>query len=85
MVTVTVSLYNSNAIYSDAKDTTKNITAFMQDPKKNYNTKNQVKIGKVNITSFKNRYTTKAERKNTQIIVKQLKWSQKSVQLLMTE
>lgn len=63
MVTVTVSLYNSNAIYSDAKDTTKNITAFMQDPKKNYNTKNQVKIGKVNITSFKNRYTTKAERK----------------------
>ena len=62
MVTVTVSLYNSNAIYSDAKDTTKNITGFMQDPKKNYNTKNQVKIGKVNITSFKNRYTTKAER-----------------------
>lgn len=63
MVTVTVSLYNSNAIYSDAKDTTKNITGFMQDPKKNYNTKNQVKIGKVNITSFKNRYTTKDERK----------------------
>ena len=63
MVTVTVSLYNFNVIYSDAKDTTKNITAFMQDPKKNYNTKNQVKIGKVNITSFKNRYTTKAERK----------------------
>ena len=62
MVTVTVSLYNFNVIYSDAKDTTKNITAFMQDPKKNYNTKNQVKIGKVNITSFKNRYTTKAER-----------------------
>ena len=62
MVTVTVSLYKSNAIYSDAKDTTKNITGFMQDPKKNYNTKNQVKIGKVNITSFKNRYTTKAER-----------------------
>lgn len=63
MVTVAVSLYNSNIIYSDAKDTTKNITGFMQDPKKNYNTKNQVKIGKVNITSFKNRYTTKAERK----------------------
>lgn len=62
MVTVTVSLYNFNVIYSDAKDTTKNITGFMQDPKKNYNTKNQVKIGKVNITSFKNRYTTKAER-----------------------
>lgn len=62
MVTVTVSLYKSNAIYSDAKDTTKNITGFMQDPKKNYNTKNKVKIGKVNITSFKNRYTTKAER-----------------------
>lgn len=62
MVTVAVSLYNSNIIYSDAKDTTKNITGFMQDPKKNYNTKNQVKIGKVNITSFKNRYTTKAER-----------------------
>ena len=62
MVTVAVSLYNSNAIYSDAKDTTKNITGFMQDPKKNYNTKNKVKIGKVNITSFKNRYTTKAER-----------------------
>lgn len=63
MVTVAVSLYNSNIIYSDAKDTTKNITGFMQDPKKNYNTKNKVKIGKVNITSFKNRYTTKAERK----------------------
>lgn len=62
MVTVTVSLYNFNVIYSDAKDTTKNITGFMQDPKKNYNTKNKVKIGKVNITSFKNRYTTKAER-----------------------
>lgn len=62
MVTVAVSLYNSNIIYSDAKDTTKNITGFMQDPKKNYNTKNKVKIGKVNITSFKNRYTTKAER-----------------------
>lgn len=62
MVTVAVSLYNSNVIYSDAKDTTKNITGFMQDPKKNYNTKNKVKIGKVNITSFKNRYTTKAER-----------------------
>ena len=63
MVTVAVSLYNFNIIYSDAKDTTKNITGFMQDPKKNYNTKNKVKIGKVNITSFKNRYTTKAERK----------------------
>lgn len=62
MITVAVSLYNFNVIYSDAKDTTKNITGFMQDPKKNYNTKNQVKIGKVNITSFKNRYTTKAER-----------------------
>lgn len=62
MITVAVSLYNSNVIYSDAKDTTKNITGFMQDPKKNYNTKNKVKIGKVNITSFKNRYTTKAER-----------------------
>ena len=62
MVTVAVSLYNSNIIYSDAKDTTKNITGFMQDPKKNYNKKNKVKIGKVNITSFKNRYTTKAER-----------------------
>lgn len=63
MITVAVSLYNSNIIYSDAKDTTKNITGFMQDPKKNYNTKNKVKIGKVNITSLKNRYTTKAERK----------------------
>lgn len=43
MVTVTVSLYNFNVIYSDAKDTTKNITGFMQDPKKNYNTKTRLK------------------------------------------
>ena len=55
--------FNSDIIYGEVKgDTTKNITGFMQDPKKNYNTKNKVKIGKVNITSFKNRYTTKAER-----------------------
>ena len=55
--------FHSDIIYGEVKgDTTKNITGFMQDPKKNYNTKNQVKIGKVNITSFKNRYTTKAER-----------------------
>lgn len=44
-------------------DKTKNITGFMQDPKKNYNTKNKYKIGKVKVTSFKNRYTTLAERK----------------------
>ena len=55
--------FHSDIIYGEVKgDTTKNITGFMQDPQKNYNTKNQVKIGKVNITSFKNRYTTKAER-----------------------
>lgn len=55
--------FHSDIIYGEVKgDTTKNITGFMQDPKKNYNTKNKVKIGKVNITSFKNRYTTKAER-----------------------
>lgn len=55
--------FNSDIIYGEVKgDTTKNITGFMQDPKKNYNTKNKVKIGKVNITNFKNRYTTKAER-----------------------
>lgn len=76
--------FHSDIIYGEVKgDSIKNITGFMQDPKKNYNTKNQVKIGKVNITSFKNRYTTKAEKKNTQIIVKRRKWSQKSVQLLM--
>lgn len=44
-------------------DKTKNITGFMQDPKKNYNTKNKYKIGKVKVTSFKNRYTTPAEQK----------------------
>lgn len=44
-------------------DKTKNITGFMQDPKKNYNTKNKYKIGKVKVTSFKNRYTTLAEQK----------------------
>ena len=55
--------FHSDIIYGEVKgDSIKNITGFMQDPKKNYNTKNQVKIGKVNITSFKNRYTTKAER-----------------------
>jgi len=56
--------FHSDIIYGEVKgDFIKNITGFMQDPKKNYNTKNKVKIGKVNITSFKNRYTTKAERK----------------------
>lgn len=55
--------FHSDIIYGEVKgDSIKNITGFMQDPKKNYNTKNKVKIGKVNITSFKNRYTTKAER-----------------------
>lgn len=44
-------------------DKTKNITGFMQDPKKNYNTKNKYKIRKVKVTSFKNRYTTPAEQK----------------------
>lgn len=44
-------------------DKTKNITGFMQDPKKNYNTKNKYKISKVKVTSFKNRYTTPAEQK----------------------
>lgn len=44
-------------------DKTKDITGFMQDPKKNYNTKNKYKIGKVKVTSFKNRYTTPAEQK----------------------
>ena len=54
--------FHSDIIYGEVKgDSIKNITGFMQDPKKNYNTKNKVKIGKVNITSFKNRYTTKAE------------------------
>lgn len=77
--------FHSDIIYGEVKgDSIKNITGFMQDPKKNYNTKNKVKIGKVNITSFKNRYTTKAER-NTQIIVKRMKWSLVLAQLLMTE
>lgn len=44
-------------------DKTKNITGFMQDPKKNYNTNNKYKIGKVKVTSFKNRFTTQAEQK----------------------
>jgi hypothetical protein len=55
--------FHSDIIYGEVKgDSIKNITGFMQDPKKNYNTKNKVKIGKVNITNFKNRYTTEAER-----------------------
>lgn len=54
-------------------DKTKNITGFMQDPKKNYNTKNKYKIGKVKVTSFKNRYTTQAEQKKFNLNYDELK------------
>lgn len=40
----------------------------MQDPKKNYNTKNQVKIGKVNITSFKTGILQKQKEKSMTVI-----------------
>lgn len=47
--------------YNIPIDKTRTITGFMQDPKKNYNAKNQVKVGTVKITAFKNRLTTEAE------------------------
>lgn len=58
-----VSIFGIRYVACAPSDKTKNITGFMQDPKKNYNTKNKYKIGKVKVTSFKNRYTTLAERK----------------------
>lgn len=58
-----VSIFGIRYVACAPSDKTKNITGFMQDPKKNYNTKNKYKIGKVKVTSFKNRYTTLAEQK----------------------
>ena len=46
--------------YNIPIDKTRTITGFMQDPKKNYNAKNQVKVGTVKITAFKNRLTTES-------------------------
>ena len=78
--------FHSDIIYGEVKgDSIKNITGFMQDPKKNYNTKNKVKIGKVNITSFKNRYTTKAERTKYTNNCEATKMGLVLAQLLMTE
>lgn len=58
-----VSIFGIRYVACAPSDKTKNITGFMQDPKKNYNTNNKYKIGKVKVTSFKNRYTTLAEQK----------------------